>query len=58
MNTSDLVLKTLLEAGKPLKSKEIADLSRVEKAEIDKAIKQLKKEERLISPKACYYEPK
>jgi transcription initiation factor TFIIIB Brf1 subunit/transcription initiation factor TFIIB len=58
MNTSDLVLKTLREAGKPLKSKEIADLSRVEKAEIDKAIKQLKKEERLISPKACYYEPK
>jgi DNA-binding MarR family transcriptional regulator len=58
MNTHDLVLMTLREAGKPLKSKEIADMAKIEKAEVDKAIKQLKKEDRLISPKVCYYEPK
>lgn len=58
METTDRVLKVLNEAGKPLKSAEIAEISGLEKKEVDNAIKKMKKEERIQSPKNCYYEPK
>ncbi|MDY0103183.1 MAG: MarR family transcriptional regulator [Lentimicrobium sp.] len=58
MDTTELVFKTLAEAGKPLKGGEIASISGIDKKEVDKAIKKLKIEEKIISPKACYYQPK
>lgn len=58
MDYQKLVLKTLEEAGTPMKSKEIAESAGLDKKEIDKAIKALKKEEKILSPKVCYYEPK
>lgn len=58
MDYQEIVLNTLKEAGNPLKSKEIAEAAGVDKKEIDKAIKALKKEEKIISPKFCYYAPK
>lgn len=41
------VLETLKAAGKPLKAGEIAEASGLEKKEVDKAMKQLKKEGRI-----------
>jgi len=58
MENKELVLKAMKEAGKPLKGGEIAEISGVEKKEVDKIIKQLKKSEEIISPKRCYYSPK
>ena len=58
METSEIVLKTLSEAGKPLKGGEIAAIAGIDKKEVDKAIKNLKKEEKIVSPKSCYYQPK
>jgi len=58
METTELVLKTLAEAGKPLKGGEIAELAGIDKKDVDNAIKKLKKEERIMSPKVCYYQPK
>ena len=58
METSEIVLKTLRKAGKPMKSGEIAELAGMDKAEVDKVIKKLKKEEKIQSPKNCYYEVK
>jgi DNA-binding MarR family transcriptional regulator len=58
MPINALVLKTLDEAGKPLRSAEIATAAGIDKAEVDKAIKQLKKEEKIYSPKVCFYEVK
>ncbi len=55
METKDKVLNTLKSAGKPLKSGEIAEMSGIDKKEVDKAIKKLKVEEKIISPKRCYY---
>ncbi|WP_278244289.1 MarR family transcriptional regulator [Caldisalinibacter kiritimatiensis] len=46
------VLKTSEEA---LKSKEISEIAGIDKKEIDKAIKKLKKEDKVYSPKRCYY---
>ncbi|NJE01695.1 HTH domain-containing protein [Thermococcus sp. JdF3] len=53
----EVVFKVLKEAGKPLKSKEIAELAGIDKKEVDKAIKVLKKEGKIVSPKRCYYAP-
>ncbi|MGQ9620085.1 MAG: transcriptional regulator [Bacteroidales bacterium] len=55
METKELVIKTLKESGKPMKSAEIAEKARLGKAEVDKILKTLKKEEKITSPKACYY---
>ncbi len=52
------VLETLQSAGKPLKAGEIAEASGLDKKEVDKAMKVLKKEEKIVSPKFCYWEPK
>ena len=52
------VLETLQTAGKPLKAGEIAEASGLDKKEVDKAMKVLKKEEKIVSPKFCYWEPK
>jgi len=45
----------LLSKEEPMKSGEISEALGVDKKEIDKAIKQLKDEERIISPKRCFY---
>ncbi|AMQ17848.1 HTH domain-containing protein [Thermococcus peptonophilus] len=53
----ELVFKVLKEASRPLKSAEIAELAGLDKKEVDKAIKKLKKEGKIVSPKRCYYAP-
>jgi DNA-binding IscR family transcriptional regulator len=58
MDTKSLVMKTLKESDKPMKSAEIAIKAGIEKAEVDKVIKILKKEDKITSPKNCYYSPK
>lgn len=58
METKEMVLTTLKESGKPMKSAEIAAKAGIEKTVVDKAIQALKKEEKIISPKVCYYTAK
>ncbi|MDD2382482.1 MAG: hypothetical protein WCY58_08535 [Mariniphaga sp.] len=52
------VLETMRIAGKPLKAGEIAEASGLNKKEVDKAMKELKKEGLIESPKVCYWQPK
>jgi DNA-binding transcriptional regulator GbsR (MarR family) len=58
MEASEIVIKTLQKAGKPMKAGEIAEMAGMDKAEVDKVIKKLKKEDKIQSPKNCYYEVK
>ncbi len=58
METIEKVMQTLQNAGKPMKAGEIAELAGIDKKDVDNAIKKLKKDEKIISPKVCYYEPK
>jgi DNA-binding transcriptional regulator GbsR (MarR family) len=58
MEASEIVISTLKKADKPMKSGEIAEITGIDKAEVDKVIKKLKKEEKIHSPKNCYYEIK
>ncbi len=54
----DTVLAAMKEAGKPLKAGEIAELSGLDKKEVEKAMAELKKEEAIESPKRCFWQPK
>lgn len=56
--STEKVLSTLKGAGKALKAAEIADLSGIDKKEVDKALKQLKTEGKVIVPKVCFYQAK
>jgi hypothetical protein len=58
METKEVVLNVLKESPKPMKSAEIAIQAGIDKAVVDKAIQALKKEEKIISPKVCYYSAK
>ncbi len=55
MSVEEKVLEALEKAGKPLKSGEIAEITGLDKKEVDKIIKKLKKEGKIQSPKRCYY---
>lgn len=52
------VFETMKAAGKALKAGEIAEASGLDKKEVDKAMKVLKAEGRIESPKVCYWQPK
>lgn len=54
MGIKDQIIE-LLKTSEPLKGGEIAEKLSLDKAEVTKVIKTLKKEEAIISPKRCYY---
>ena len=55
MNVNEKVLNTLKESGEPLKAGDIAEKAGIDKKEVDKAIKELKNDNRITSPKRCFY---
>ena len=57
METKDKVLATMREAGTPLNACKIAELSGLDRKEVDKAMKQLKQEGAIVSPVRCKWEP-
>lgn len=57
METKDKVLATMKEAGEPLNAGNIAELSGIDRKEVDKAMKQLKDEGAIVSPVRCKWEP-
>jgi DNA-binding transcriptional regulator GbsR (MarR family) len=57
MDTVKQVLDTLKSARKPLSAGQISELSGIERKEVDKAMKKLKTDGLIVSPKVCYWEP-
>lgn len=55
MNNKELVFKTLKESDIALRAGEIANKSEIDKKEVDKVMKQLKDEGRIVSPKRCFW---
>lgn len=58
MDNEAKVLDAFKKAGKALSAKEAAELSGVDKKDVDKIIKKLKNDDKLDSPKRCYYQIK
>ncbi len=54
-DTTQKVLEAFKEAGKPLRPGDIAAMTGLDSKDVSAAIKELKKEEKVISPKRCYY---
>lgn len=51
------VLQAMKDTGKPVRPGQVAKILGVESKEVSKAIKILKKEGKVHSPKRCYYAP-
>ena len=57
MDIKETILKVMKEAGKPISAGEVEKLSGLDRKDIDKAFKELKKEEAIVSPVRCKWEP-
>jgi len=57
MENTEKVLATMKKEGKALSAGQIAELSGIDRKEVDKAMKKLKTEGKITSPKNCYWEP-
>lgn len=57
MALADQVLETMRIAGKPLKTSEVCDLSGLDKKNVEKAMKELKNNGLIESPKRCFWQP-
>ncbi|NJO92256.1 MAG: MarR family transcriptional regulator [Chloroflexia bacterium] len=58
METKEQVLDAMKQAGVPLNAGKIVELTGLDRKEVDKAMKVLKTEELIVSPKKCFWEPK
>ena len=47
----------MVEAGQPMNAGKIAELSGLDRKEVDKAMKELKEEGAIVSPVRCKWEP-
>ena len=56
MGMEDKVLEALKTSGEPMKSGDIAKILNVDSKEVSKAIKKLKAEGKVDSPKRCYHQ--
>lgn len=57
MNVKETVLETMKTAGKPLSAGEVEKLSGLTRKDVDKAFKELKEENAIVSPVRCKWEP-
>lgn len=55
MEIIDKVLETIKQAGEAINAGKVAELSGIDRKEVDKAMKKLKEEGKIISPKRCYW---
>lgn len=57
MEATEKILATMKEAGEPLNAGKIAELSGLDRKEVDAAMKQLKADGKIISPVRCKWTP-
>jgi len=58
METKDQVLAAMKSAGIPLNAGKLVELTGLDRKEVDKAMKKLKAEGAIESPKNCFWQPK
>ena len=57
MTTEEKVLEAMRNAGEPLNAGKIADITGIDKKEVEKAMNKLKGNGSITSPKRCFWEP-
>jgi len=58
METKNQVLEAMKAAGQPVNAGKLVELTGLDRKEVDKAMKQLKTEGAIESPKVCFWQPK
>ena len=58
METVEKVLSVMQKEGKALSAGQISEISGIDRKEVDKAMKKLKTDGLIVSPKNCFWEPK
>lgn len=58
MDAKDKVLEVFKNTEEPLNAGKVAEISGIERKEVDKAMNALKKEGKITSPKRCYWTAK
>lgn len=58
MDNYDVVLEFFKNNDTPVRAGDVAEATGVDRKEIDKIMARLKKEEKIVSPKRCYWEIK
>ena len=57
METKQLIINAMLEAGKPVSAGEVAATTGIDRKEVDKAFAELKKDGAIVSPVRCKWTP-
>jgi len=57
METKEIVLEAMKKAGVPINAGKLVELTGLDRKDVDKAMKQLKAEGAIVSPKVCYWQP-
>ncbi len=57
MDTRTQVLEAMKAAGKPVAAGELATMTGLERADVDKAMAELKKDGSIVSPVRCKWQP-
>ena len=58
MEKKEQVLSAMKAAGIPVNAGKLVELTGLDRKEVDKAMKQLKTEGAIESPKVCFWQPK
>ncbi len=58
MDVKQQVIDAMKAAGEPLNAGKIAEMTGLDRKDVDKAMNELKKTGDIVSPKRCYWEPK
>ncbi len=56
MEPQEKIFKAFQQAGKALRSGEIAEMTGMDKKEVEKCIKKMKSDGTIHSPKRCFYD--
>ena len=57
MDHKELVLEAMKKAGEPLNAGKVAELTGLDRKDVDKAFAALKKDGAIVSPVRCKWEP-
>ncbi len=58
MENKEIILEVMKKEGKPMSAGQIVELTGLDKKIVDKEMKILKDENKIESPKRCFWQPK
>ena len=57
MENKEIILEAMRKAGEPLNAGKVAELTGLDRKDLDKAFVEMKKEGSIVSPVRCKWEP-